>query len=378
MPRPTARLRLTLLYGTLFTFAGTGLLGFTYWLFDRATAGKRILPSGRPCVRLIRTSKNVDCQQSIRDLHQFALHTLLTQSGIALGGMAVLAFAFGWVIAGRVLRPVRVITAAARRISATSLHERLAMAGPDDEFKELADTLDDLLARLESSFSAQRNFVASASHELRTPLTLDRALLQITLRNQLASGGQWRAVGQELLESGRQQERILEALLTLATSEAGLSRREPTDLSEAAAIGLHHAQAQIQRRQLNVRTWFGPTPLHGDPDLIERLAANLIDNAVQHNVPAGTIDIGTRLEDGQVILSVANTGPVIPSADIDRLFQPFQRAAGRTGDGHGLGLSIVAAIAAAHGATLTTRAQPRGGLHIQVGFGSGAGARSPS
>jgi len=183
----------------------------------------------------------------------------------------------------------------------------------------------------------------------------------VTLRNPAATTGQWRAADQELLESGRQQERILEGLLTLANSEAGLSRREPADLSEAAAIGLHHARAQIQRRQLHVRTRLGPAPLHGDPDLIERLAANLIDNAVQHNIPAGTIDIATRLEDGRVILSVANTGPVIPPADIDRLFQPFQRAAGRTGDGdgHGLGLSIVAAIAAAHGAALTTSARPK-------------------
>ncbi len=380
LPRPTARLRLTVLYGTLFTLAGTGLLAFTYWLFDRATAGKRILPAPGPsnhaCLR-----KDHDCvlryQQALR-AHRFELHVLLAQSGIALGVMAVLAFALGWVIAGRVLRPVRAITATARRISATSLYERLALAGPDDEFKELADTLDDLLARLEASFTAQRHFVASASHELRTPLTLDRTLLQVTLRNPAATTGQWRAAGQELLESGRQQERILEALLTLATSEAGLPRREPADLSEAAAAGLHHAHARIQQRQLHVQAWLGPAPLHGDPDLIERLAANLIDNAVQHNLPAGTIDVTTGLEDGQVILSVANTGPVIPPADIDRLFQPFQRAAGRAGDGHGLGLSIVAAIAGAHGAALTTRARPQGGLHIQVSFPCRRQATAPA
>jgi signal transduction histidine kinase len=196
----------------------------------------------------------------------------------------------------------------------------------------------------------------------------------VTLRDPIATTGQWRAVGQELLDSGRQQERTLEALLTLATSEAGLSRREPADLSEAAAIALQHARAQIQQRQLRVRTWLGSAPLYGDPDLIERLAANLIDNAVQHNVPDGAIDVATRREGGQVILSVANTGPVIPPADIDRLFQPFQRAAGRSGDGHGLGLSIVAAIATAHGAALTTRAQPQGGgLRIQVSFPAAGG-----
>jgi signal transduction histidine kinase len=380
LPRPTARLRLTVLYGALFTLAGAGLLGFTYWLFDRGTNGGRsIMPTARPPGRgfacLPTDNRCQQLAQAWQLQHRLDLHTLLTQSGIALGVMIVLAFVLGWLIAGRVLRPVRVITATARRISATSLHERLALAGPDDEFKELADTLDGLLTRLEASFTAQRNFVASASHELRTPLTLDQTLLQVTLRKRTATTGQWRAVGQELLESGRQQERMLEALLTLATSEAGLSRHEPADLSEAAAIGLHHEHARIQRRKLHVRTWLGPAPLHGDPDLIERLAANLIDNAVRHNTSAGTIDIVTRLENGQVILSVANTGPVIPPADIDRLFQPFQRAAGRVGngDGHGLGLSIVAAIATAHGGALTTRAQPQGGLHIQVSFPAATG-----
>lgn len=171
LPRPTARLRLTLLYGCLFTLAGAALLGFTYWLFERATAGKRILPVPKPghdsgCLR-----KDPGCQKLVRDAlarHAFDLHTLLVQSGIALAVMAALAFALGWLVAGRVLRPLRTITATARHISATSLHERLALTGPDDEFSELAGTLNDLLARLEAAFTAQRHFVANASHELRT------------------------------------------------------------------------------------------------------------------------------------------------------------------------------------------------------------------
>jgi signal transduction histidine kinase len=379
LPRPTARLRLTVLYGSMFTLAGAALLGFTYWLFKLATSGRRImLVPRRPAQFTAGQQDDVACDprhvtaicQAIQQRQNLDLHALLAGSGIALAVMAALAFALGWLIAGRVLRPVRAITAAARRISATSLHERLALTGPDDEFKELADTLDDLLARLEAAFTAQRNFVASASHELRTPLTLDRTLLQVTLRKPAATTGQWRAVGQELLESGRQQERILEALLTLATSEAGLSRREPADLSEAVAAGLRGADTEIERRQLRVQASLDPAPLHADPDLIERLAANLIDNAVQYNVPAGVLDVSTGSADGQVILSVANTGPVVAAADIDRLFQPFQRAGGRAGDGdgHGLGLAIVAAIADAHGAALTTSAQPQGGLRIQVSF----------
>ena len=205
-PRPTARLRLTLLYGGLFTVAGAALLGFTYWLFDRGTNdGRRILPTGLPGHGIACLPRDLHCiriARAWRAQHTFALHTLLAQSGIALAVMAALAFVLGWLVAGRVLRPVRTITAAARAISATSLHERLPVTGPDDEFSELASTLNDLLARLEASFTAQRHFVANASHELRTPLTLDRTLLQVALRNPGTTTGQWRATGQELLESG--------------------------------------------------------------------------------------------------------------------------------------------------------------------------------
>jgi signal transduction histidine kinase len=379
LPRRTARLRLTLLYGGLFTFAGAGLLAFTYWLFSRATAGAAIipLPGQRPGIHACRPASpgcEVLFRAGAQHAHAVDLHVLLVQSAIALAVMAALAFALGWLVAGRVLRPLRAITATARAISATSLHERLALAGPDDEFKELADTLDALLARLEASFTAQRNFVASASHELRTPLTLDRTLLQVALRNPNGTIEQWRDTGQELLESGKQQERILEALLTLATSQAGLSRREPVDLSEVTAARLRAARSQIARRRLQVQTSLSRAPVLGDLDLIERLAANLLDNAVQHNTTAGTVEVTTGLQYGHAILSVANSGPAIPAGDIDRLYQPFQRlATARTsnGTGHGLGLSIARAIATAHGATLTTRARPEGGLHIQVSFPAG-------
>jgi signal transduction histidine kinase len=372
-PRPTARLRLTLLYGCLFTLAGAGLLGFTYWLFDRAIGGAQILPTGThaPCGPGIpfRVCFSLAQLRFGGVLHRFDLHALADQSAIALAVMATLAFALGWLVAGRVLRPLRTITAAARRISATSLHERLALAGPRDEFKELADTLDGLLARLEASFTAQRAFVANASHELRTPLTLDRTLLQVALRNRKATTEQWRATGQELLASGQQQERILEALLTLATSQAGTSRREPVDLSEVTTARLRTASARIQRRRLHLQASLSPAPLYGDPDLIDRLTANLLDNAIQHNTPAGAIDISTGASNGHAVLTVANTGPLIPAAEVSRLFQPFQRLARTSnGNGHGLGLSIVAAIAAAHGADVAAHARPGGGLHIQVSF----------
>jgi signal transduction histidine kinase len=389
IPRRTARLRLTMLYGSLFTLCGAGLLGFTFWLFYRATAGERLVPVGRSYGQVvIRQKKSAlppeSCRHVRPDLleqcveryagarvHAFDLHTLPVQSGIALAVMAVLAFALGWLVAGRVLRPLRAITATARAISATSLHERLALAGPDDEFKELADTLDGLFARLEASFTAQRNFVASAAHELRTPLTLDKTLLQVALRNPRSTAEQWRVTGAELLESSHQQERILEALLTLATSEAGIGRHEPADLAKVAAAHLASAGAEAERRELNVQTSLGRAPLLGDPDLIARLVANLLDNAVEHNASGGTVEVSTAQRDGQAVLSVANSGPVIPAGEVGRLLQPFQRL-GTTrssdGDGHGLGLAIVGAIAIAHGATLTTRARPEGGLHVEVRF----------
>jgi signal transduction histidine kinase len=379
-PRPTARLRLTLLYGCLFTVAGAGLLGFTYWLFDRGTnGGKRILPTPPPGRGISCLPSDHRCIQLARAWvaqHGFDLHTLLTQSGIALAVMAALAFALGWLVAGRVLRPVRAITATAREISATSLHERLTVTGPDDEFSELAGTLNDLLARLEAAFTAQRNFVANASHELRTPLTLDRTLLQLALRNPRMTTEQWRTTGQELLESGNHQERLLEALLTLASSEGGISNHEPADLSEAAAASLHATAPEAERHRLHVQTSLDPAPVLGDPNLIERLAANLLDNAIRHNTAGGTVQLTTSQHDGHAVISVANTGPLVPPAEITRLFRPFERlATARASNGHGLGLglSIVAAIADAHSAAITAYARPEGGLHIQVSFPIGSG-----
>ena len=387
LPRRTARLRLTMLYGCLFTVCGAGLLGFTFWLFYRATWGEQLFPAGKrrqgsflahqgvasASCRHKPPGAMVNCLELFggRRAHQFALHALLVRSGFALAVMAVLAFGLGWLVAGRVLRPLRAITATARAISATSLHERLALTGPDDEFKELADTLDGLFARLEASFTAQRNFVASAAHELRTPLTLDKTLLQVVLRNPRSTTDQWRATGAELLESGLQQERILEALLTLATSEAGIGQHEPADLAKVATACLESAAAEAGHRRLDVETSLGPAPMLGDPHLITRLVANLVDNAVRHNVPGGTVEVGTARRDGQAVLTVTNSGPVIPPGEISRLMQPFQRlATARSSDygGHGLGLPIVRAIAAAHGATLITRARPEGGLHVQVSF----------
>jgi signal transduction histidine kinase len=283
----------------------------------------------------------------------------------------VAATAIGWVIAGRVLRPLSTITAAARRISASSLHERLDMRGPDDELKELADTLDGLLARLETSFDAQRRFAASASHELRTPLTRERTLLQVTLADPAATTDTWRAVSRELLAGNAEQERLIEALLTLASTEAGPREREPADLADITRAALAEAGPAISRLDLRVRTDIQPAALDGDPLLVQQLVANVVDNAVRHNIPGGDIQITTGTTRGGAILSVTNSGHVITASEVERLFQPFQRLGARPArrdGGHGLGLSIVRAIALAHDATVAAQPRSGGGLAIDVTF----------
>ena len=377
LPRRTARLRLSLLYGALFSLSGAILLTITYLLFERAIGeqGGRI-PTPRtiprpPTIQQQHAALGAAAQAALAARNAADKHDLLVNSGIALAIVAVLALLLGWFLAGRVLRPVRTITATARRISATNLHERLALANADEEFKELGDTLDDLFARLEAAFDAQRHFVANASHELRTPLTRERTLLQVALEDPSTSDV-WQSTGQELLTSNRQQERLIEALLTLASSEGGLDHRERVDLSTICDDVLLRPDLDLDTLGLHIETALCSAPLDGDPRLSERLIANLIDNAMSHNVAGGHVQVATSVTDaGKAMFTVTNTGPKIPPSEIGRLFQPFQRLdPQRTqhDNGHGLGLSIVRAIAAAHGATITAHPEPEGGLSVNVMF----------
>jgi signal transduction histidine kinase len=270
------------------------------------------------------------------------------------------------------LGKLRTITAAARSVSASNLHARLALVGPDDELKELGDTFDGLLARLEGAFGAQRQFVANASHELRTPLARQRTLIEVALADPEPSVASLEEVCRRVLVTGEQQERLIEALLTLARSQRGLDRREPVDLA-AIADGVMRARwPDARQRGLTVTTGLQPAVALGDTPLAERLLTNLVDNAIRHNVPRGAVEVGTAVWAGHAVVSVFSTGPVIPPDQVDRLFQPFHRSAprDRTGgrDGLGLGLSIVAAIAEAHGAWLQAHALPGGGLGVRVGF----------
>ncbi|HUN78892.1 MAG TPA: ATP-binding protein [Solirubrobacteraceae bacterium] len=454
LPRRTARLRLTALYGGLFLLSGVVLVAVTYGLFERATeyrtphlpkvphalairhlevpfpassyegpgpVGQSFQPPAHPRQlaqaqqelgqarqALVKARPNLtvgvptllgrvqqqvtqaqrqlthDQRQLANAVRQLAAvgpvqaaqraadsHELLVNSAIALAIVAVLALLAGWLVAGRMLRPIRTITRTARRISYTSLHERLALDGPQDELKELGDTLDDLFGRLEAAFEAQRQFVANASHELRAPLTRQRALIQVALADPDASPASLRAAHERVLASEQSLEQIIDALLALTRGQAGPQRREPLDLAALAARALLAREPEAAGRGVDVHATLASAPAVGDPRLVERLIANLLDNAIRHNVAEGHVEIATGVRRGRGFLRVANSGPTIPPEEVPRLLQPFQRLHGnRTNHagGNGLGLAIVDAVAAAHGAALSVQPRPDGGLAVEVAF----------
>jgi signal transduction histidine kinase len=394
LPARTIRFRLTAVYGGLFLVSGTALLAITYFLVrnryteqffvgngaagiakvleargkghgvvvqSRITGPLSPLPTDKTSVLAVATAQS-----------DAALHQLLINSGIALAIMAILSIWLGWVIAGRALQPLRTITNAARDISASNLHRRLNLQGPDDELKQLGTTFDDLLGRLEGAFDAQRQFVANASHELRTPLTLERTLIEVALADPEADTESLRRTCRQVLAVGEQQERLIEALLTLSRSQRGLDAHEPVDLAGIAAS----AVGAVDRKGLRLVEAFEPARTTGDARLVERLVANLISNAVCHNEPGGYLSVATETVGDRAVLTVTNSGPKISPVELPRLFRPFQRLnVGRTGDtpGLGLGLSIVDAISRAHGATVDAVAREDGGLHIEVAFPAASG-----
>jgi signal transduction histidine kinase len=292
---------------------------------------------------------------------------LLTESGIALGIMALISIGLGWLMAGRALRPLRLMNARARGISERSLHQRLAVAGPDDELSDLAGTFDGLLARLETAFESQRRFVANASHELRTPIAVSRTLVEVALADPTPSVPSMRSTLRRVLAADEQQERTIEALLTLARSQRGIEARERLDLAEIAAEALASAPPVA----LTIETAFDPAPALGDRALLERMAANLIDNAITHNVEGGWVRVRTGCSGGLATLLVANSGPVVPPERVQEMYEPFRRLDGQrtaNGRGLGLGLSIAKAIIDAHGARIESEPGAGGGLEIEVSF----------
>ncbi|MFF1902345.1 sensor histidine kinase [Kitasatospora sp. NPDC058218] len=387
---PTVRVRLTALYGGLFFLAGTLLITVIYLWFQQRTATARTVSVGteagtplgsRPPVVGPLPSLPGQWQHSAvqppnivpgavtdaiaRYRHEM-LQELMTVSGIALALLVLLAMLLGWWMAGHVLRPVHAITTTARRLSWENLHERIALTGPRDEFKELADTFDDLLDRLHNAFSSQRRFIANASHELRTPLTIQRAAIQIGLADTSPSPDSLNTVRQQLLDANRRAERLIDGLLLLAQGEQGLTHREPVALDEVAAEVARQHESVATASGVTVDLDLHPVSVLGDPVLLTHLVTNLVQNAIRHNHRGGALQIRTSPHGGLV---VHNSGPYVPADTLPELFEPFRRGVtARTGStqGAGLGLSIVRSIAQVHAGTVTARPNPDGGLEVHV------------
>jgi signal transduction histidine kinase len=383
--RSSARRRLAALTGVLLIASGAVLITAIYqWQVSGSSVGPAApAPPGPSAQQSPLAQAQARIQQlqyqvnALTDkMHATQPHQILVLLAIAVGVMAAVSIILGWLVAGRILRPLQAMTATTREISERDLDRRLAMPGPGNELTDLADTIDGLLARLQAAFDA------NASHELRTPLTLERTMLDVALADPEATAATLRATCEDVLAAGQQQERLIEALLTLARSQRGLDHREPVDLAEVARKVLPAQQPQAPGP--NIRADLAPAPIAGDPRLAERLVANLADNALRYNRPGGRVQVTTGTRNGHAVLLVANSGPEVPADQVERLLQPFQRLspdrAGEPG-GSGLGLSIVAAIAKAHGAAISAQPGPDGGLSIEVIFAAltvGHSERDPS
>jgi signal transduction histidine kinase len=372
MPEPTIRLRLTVMYGLLFLITGAVLLTIGYELFYRnvnhgGTYCSELRKLGLPPVgRCARGSTGERYYEAFwAHFRSDALHRLLIEYIFALAAMTVVSVAAGWLLAGRALRPLRDITATARRVSGENLGERISLVGPADELKELADTFDGMLGRLDGAFASQRHFVANASHELRTPLAIMRTEVDVALADPDASVEDLRRMGDAVRETIDRCERLIEGLLMLARSEAATGREEPSDLSALAADCVTDYRALAREADVEVVDELEPAWTRGDPALLERMIANLVDNGIRHNGPAGFLRVSTQTAGGHVCLSVTNGGPVIDPADAERLTEPFRRL-DRAAGGFGLGLSIVRSVVDAHGGMTAVRAPETGGLEVRI------------
>jgi signal transduction histidine kinase len=385
--RLTVRARLTALYGGVFLLAGTALLAITYLLLAQtlntssfsqeavlAVPGMRV--SAGPAVPVETSPQELTPAQERESMKlvtlagelqtQFrrqTLTSLLQRGALALAGVAVIGIWLSWLMAGRTLRPLQQITATARRVADRNLHERIGLSGPKDELRQLADTFDDMLARLDAAFGSQRRFVANASHELRTPLTINRTLIEVAMSRPDAPA-ETRRLGETLLGVNTRHERLIEGLLVLAGSEQHLTTREPVDLAAVTDRLVSVARPEAAAAGITLHASLAPAPVHGDPILLERLVQNLLRNAISYNVPDGEVRItcaGQRL-------TVTNPGPVVAAYEVPGLFEPFRRLTDRIGstEGSGLGLSFVRSIVTAHGGTITAEPRPDGGLAITV------------
>ncbi|MBV8218063.1 MAG: HAMP domain-containing histidine kinase [Solirubrobacterales bacterium] len=384
------RTRLAVFYALLFLVAGVVLLGVSYTLLANvllppASSATKLLtpqeealmpickPLPTSAALLAQCSHMIDITGNSVKARGDTLAALREASAIGLIVLTVAAAGLGWLVAGRALRPVRSLTEAAKRASELRLGQRLAITGPDDELKELADTFDVMLERLDAAFTSQKRFVANAAHELRTPLTAMRTAVEVTLSKPNRTPDELEAMGERVKRSVERAEATVEALLALATSELGPAAREPIDLATAAEDALDATHAAIDQRHIKVEATLEPALARGDRVLLERMVANLVENAVRHNNADGWIGVRTMQQNGSAVFEIANTGPNVPAEQIPTLFEPFVRAQERlsSSDGVGLGLSIASAIARAHNATITARPGAGGGLEMSVAIPTG-------
>ena len=397
--RRPVRLRLTVIYSGLFLLAGAALLGLAYALVastlpttpspeeistyvakasSTGFSGQKICqPSPKSPLEQVEQCKaqanavgQTLADQAVQAERAQTLQHLLGDSLDGLVLVTLISALLGWVVAGRVLRPVHAITAAARRASEENLSERIGLSGPPDELKELADTFDGMLARLDSAFASQRRFVANASHELRTPLTVMRTAIDVTLAKPTRTPGQLEVMAIEVRHAVDRAEALIEALLTLARSDRGQGPRCALDLAVFAEDALDAAAPTLRAAAVTVDSLLEPGNAVGDPVLVGRLVTNLIDNSARHNIPDGWIQVRTGHRDGIAFISVANSGPVIPDAAVSSLFEPFHRGNPHPGSdvvpGAGLGLSIVRSVVVAHHGQVMARPVPYGGLEVTV------------
>ncbi|MFG2003544.1 sensor histidine kinase [Spirillospora sp. NPDC048911] len=401
--RITARARLTALYGGLLLVAGSGLVASVYFLLrkslaDRlptaitaavpASAGWPPAGAARPAdaqsaetivpdgpIEATRHGQTLAIRRAATVAEDTTYEQLLIVSLVALAIFAVVSVFLAWWMAGRVLRPVHTITATARRLSGENLGERIALKAPPGELKDLADTFDAMLDRLQGLVSARQRFVANAAHELRTPLAVQRAALEIGLAD--PDPAKVARVRTKLLTVADRSERLIEGLLLLSVSDQGLDRPEPMDAGPLVEGVIAEHTAEARDRDVTIESDVAPVRLEGEPTLFRHLVRNLLENALRYNVPGGRIFVGLDDEG----LRVRNTGPKVPSDVVPHLFEPFRRLHPRRhapGEGTGLGLSIVDSIARAHGGEAVARANPGGGLSIRVTFGTrGDGLRTP-
>jgi len=333
---------------------------------------------GQAQTLVVESPKQLAAQATLQ--HNGELHQLLFRSGLALAIVAVIAVVLGWFLAGRALRPLRAMATTTQQISEENLHRRLDLDGPRDELRDLGDTIDRLLARLEGAFEAQRSFVANASHELRTPLTLARALLQMRLRDPGATIESYRSTCEEVLAAEDQQEQLIDSLLVLARSQHGADEQECIDVAEVAGEVLEASQGRAAQSGIRLSASLGPAQARGDAGLVHRLVSNLVDNALRYNEPAAHVEVEVAARQGWSELRVANSGEIVPVGELERLLQPFPTVGSRrgtAGEGLGLGLSIVAAVAKAHQAALEVSAGSEGGLSVVVRFPVPAAAPPP-